>query len=58
MWENVRDRDHLECLDIDGSAISKWIFEKWYVVMDWTDLSHDKDRLHAVVSEVMNLLVP
>jgi len=28
-WGDLRDRDHLEDLCIDGSIILKWIFKKW-----------------------------
>jgi hypothetical protein len=28
-WENLRKRDHLEELCIDGRIILKWIFKKW-----------------------------
>jgi hypothetical protein len=28
-WDNLRGRDHLEDLDVDGRIIFKWIFRKW-----------------------------
>jgi hypothetical protein len=28
-WGDLRERDHLEDLDVDGRIISKWIFKKW-----------------------------
>ena len=28
-WGNVRERDHLEDLGVDGRIIVKWIFKKW-----------------------------
>jgi len=28
-WDNLRERDHLEDLDVDGRLIFKWIFRKW-----------------------------
>ena len=28
-WGDLRKRDHLEDLDIDGRIILKWIFRKW-----------------------------
>jgi hypothetical protein len=28
-WGNLRERDHLEGLDVDGRIILKWIFRKW-----------------------------
>jgi hypothetical protein len=28
-WGNLRERDYLEDLSIDGKIILKWIFKKW-----------------------------
>jgi hypothetical protein len=28
-WGNLRERDHLENLGVDGITILKWIFKKW-----------------------------
>jgi hypothetical protein len=28
-WGDLRERNHLEHLGIDGRIILKWIFEKW-----------------------------
>jgi hypothetical protein len=28
-WGNLRERDHLEDLDVDGKIILRWIFKKW-----------------------------
>jgi len=33
-WGNLRDRDHLEDLGIDGSVILRWIFRKWGYGLD------------------------
>ena len=36
-WGNVRERDHLEDLGVDGKIILRWIFRKWDVEV-WTGL--------------------
>jgi len=28
-WDNLRERDHFEDLDVDGRLIFEWIFRKW-----------------------------
>jgi hypothetical protein len=28
-WGDLRERDHLEGLDVDGSVILKWVFREW-----------------------------
>jgi hypothetical protein len=33
-WGNVKERDHVEGLGVDGSVILKWIFKKWEWGMD------------------------
>jgi hypothetical protein len=58
-WKgNLRERDHLEGPDIDGSIILRWIFRKWGGGMEWIDLAQDRDRWRALVNAVMNLRVP
>jgi len=37
LWlENLKGRDHLEDLSIDGKTISDWILGKWYGKV-WND---------------------
>jgi hypothetical protein len=43
-WGNLRERDHLEDLGIDGRTILKWTFQEWDE-RTWTctDLAQDRD---------------
>jgi hypothetical protein len=34
-WGNLRKRDHLKDLGVDGRIILKWILKKWDGDMDW-----------------------
>jgi hypothetical protein len=38
-WANLRERDHLENLGIDGKGKLKWIFMKRNGGMDWIYLA-------------------
>ena len=53
-----RERDHFEDPGIDGRIILRWIFRKWDGAVDWIDLADDRDRWRALVSTIMNFLVP
>jgi hypothetical protein len=57
-WGDLRERDHLEDLGVDGRIILIWVFNKQDGVMDWIDLTQDRDRWRGLVSAVMNLRVP
>jgi len=58
-WGDLRERDHLEDLSVDGRVILKWIFKKWdEESMDWIDLAEDRDRCLALVNAVLKLPVP
>ena len=57
-WGNLRERDHLEDVDVDGRIILKWISRKWDWGMDWIDLVQDRERWLALVNAIMNLRVP
>ena len=37
-WRNLRERDHLGELGVDGRIILKWIFKKLVRSLDWNDL--------------------
>jgi hypothetical protein len=42
---NLRERRHLENVNVGGRIILKWSFRKWDGGMDWTDLAQNRDRL-------------
>jgi hypothetical protein len=54
---NLRKRNNLKDLDLDGRIILKLIFKEWDGGIDWIDLALDRDRCHALVNVVMNLRV-
>jgi len=56
--ENLRERDHLESLGVNGKIILKCIFRKWEGGMDWINLAEDRYRWWALVNVLMNHLVP
>jgi hypothetical protein len=58
LWGNLRRREHLEDLGIDGRIRLKKIFKKWGGDVDCIDLAQDRDRWRSVVSAVMKLRVP
>jgi len=57
-WGNMRERDHLQELGVDGNIILKLIFKKWEGDMEWIYLDQDRGRWWALVSAVKNLQVP
>ena len=56
-WGNLRERDHLEDLGMEGRIILKLIFKRWYWGMDWIALTQDRVRWRALVNAVTNFLV-
>ena len=41
---NLRERDHLEDIGVDGRIKLIWIFRKWDEGMDRIDVAQDRDR--------------
>jgi len=57
-WGNLRVRDHLEEMGVDGRIKLRFIFKKWNGGMDWIDLTQDRERYRAFVNSAMKLRVP
>jgi hypothetical protein len=56
--ENLKGRDHLEDIGIDGRIVLEWILRKQWEGVDCMYLAQDKDWWHTVVNAVMYLWVP
>jgi len=56
-WGKLRERDHLEDLEVDGRIILRWNFRKWDGGTDWIDRAKERDRWRALVRAVMNIRV-
>jgi hypothetical protein len=57
-WGDMRERDLLEHVIVDGRIILKLIFKKWDGGQDWIDLTQDRGRWRALVSALMKFRVP
>jgi len=57
-WENLKKRDYLENLGVDGRIILKLNFQECDGGMDWIVLAQCRDRWRAAVKSVMNLRIP
>ena len=55
---DLKKRDYLENLGVDGRIILKWLFKKWNGGMDRIYLVQDSDRWRALVNAVKNLRIP
>jgi hypothetical protein len=58
-WGDLRERGHLEDLDVDEKIILKWDFKKWIVGgMEWIDMAQDIGRYWEIVKAVVNVPIP
>ena len=57
-WENLKERDHLEELGVNGRIKLKFLFKNWNGGMDWIDLTQHRERYRVCVNSVMKLRVP
>ena len=56
--EEMRKRDDLKDIDVDGRIILKLILRIKFGGIDCIDIAQDRDKRRAVVNAVMNLQVP
>ena len=56
-WGNLRERDHLKNVGVDGGEYQKGNLIGWEI-MDWINLAQDWDKLRDFVKKVMNIRVP
>jgi hypothetical protein len=58
LWGNLRVRDNLKDLVVDGRILLKWIFKKRNSGMDWTVRVQGSERWRVLVNAVKKLRVP
>ena len=59
-WGKCEGKDW-QYLDVDGRIILEWVFKKiWWGrgIVDWVDLTEDRDKWRALVNTLMSLRVP
>jgi hypothetical protein len=57
-WGDLRERNHLEDLSVDGRIILKYTFKKREGGRDWIDPFQYTVRWRALVKAVTNVWVP
>jgi hypothetical protein len=58
-WVELKGRDHLGILGVDGRIILKWILIKTRCdYVDWINLVYARDKWGVPVSTVINFRVP
>jgi hypothetical protein len=58
LWGNLRERNHLEDLDVWEESFEMNFQEVVWISAEWIDLTQDRDSWQALVNAVMNLRVP
>jgi hypothetical protein len=57
-WLNLRERDHMADIGLDGRIILRCIFTEWECGdTDWIDLAQDRDSWWALVNTLMSIRV-
>jgi hypothetical protein len=57
-WRNLREKEDLKDIGINGRIMLKCIVQLDGGGMDWTDLAQDMERWQTLVMAVMNLRAP
>jgi len=56
-WGNLREREHLELLGVDGRIILN-DFNDWDGIMEWIDLAQGRYRWRSLLNAAMNSQIP
>jgi hypothetical protein len=56
-WGNLKERGHLEDLDVDGLMLYVWILKRGWTFVQWIDLTLGRDKCHTLMHTVINIRV-
>jgi hypothetical protein len=56
-WGNLKEREHLDVLDVNGRAVKWFIMKKLCYFVKCAILAHDRDQLLALLITVTRFLV-